>query len=115
MIRRKDEINTQVKPALFDGEGSVIMKRLLNGPEEMNNKGRVFNLLTINPGCSLGHHTHTGETETYYILSGSGVYHDDGVDIDVHPGDVCFCGDGQTHGIKALDEPMELIAMVLYS
>lgn len=115
MVRRKHEINTQVKPALFGGEGSVIMKRLLNGPEEMNNKGRVFNLLTINPGCSLGLHTHTGETETYYILSGSGVYHDDGVDIDVHPGDVCFCNDGQTHGIKALDEPIELVAMVLYS
>jgi mannose-6-phosphate isomerase-like protein (cupin superfamily) len=114
MVRKKDEINKQTKPAPFDGGGEVTMRCLLEGPEEMYQKGRVFNHNTVHPGSAIGIHTHHGESETYYILSGSGIYHDNGKDVEVHPGDVCFCGDGQTHGLRAINEPIDIIALILY-
>ena len=42
----------------------------------------------------LGYHEHHGETETYYILSGNGVYVDNGEEVPAKEGDVFFCKDG---------------------
>ncbi len=41
----------------------------------------MFSQVTIPAGCELGHHEHHGETETYYVLSGKGIYEDNGTEI----------------------------------
>ena len=115
MIRRSNEIESITKPAPFDGVGEITVRSLLNGPEEMENKGRVFGHTTVYPGTTIGLHTHTGDSETYYILSGKGTYNDNGNIIDVQPGDVYYCGDGQAHSITATDEAIEMIALILYT
>ena len=83
--------------------------------EEMENKGRVFGHTTVYPGSKIGLHTHKGDAETYYILSGHGKYNDNGTIVDVQPGDVYYCGDGECHSIEAIDEPIEMIALILYT
>ena len=52
------------------------------------------------PGCSLGYHEHHGETETYPIIAGEGVYSDNGAERAIHAGDTFFCDDGGGHGIR---------------
>ena len=114
MIRLKSDINGIRKPAPFSGTGEITVRSLLEGEEEMYGKGRVFAHTTVYPGSAIGFHRHAGESETYYILSGYGSYHDNGTVVDVHPGDVCFCGDGQGHSIEAAEGPIEMIALILY-
>lgn len=43
----------------------------------------------------IGYHVHDGESETYYILSGRGIFNDNGTVVEVGPGDVTFTGDGE--------------------
>mgnify|MGYP002241242317 CR=1 FL=1 len=74
------------------------------------------NLFTGNDssGCELGYHEHHGETETYYVLSGSATYIDNDKEYEIKAGDVTFCKDGDGHGIKNHGtEPIIFIALVL--
>ena len=42
-------------------------------------------------------------------------YNDNGVMVDIGPGDVTYCAPGEGHGIAcAGDEPVEMIALILY-
>ena len=115
MIRRATERNIERKPSPFDGPGEITIRSLLNGPEELSRKGRVFAHTTVHPGGGIGYHVHKGESETYYILSGHGLFSDNGVQSEVGPGDVTYTGDGQGHALTAVgDEPIEMIALILY-
>lgn len=114
MIRRKSSIHATTKPAPFAGVGEITVRELLEGPPELYEKGRVFAHTTVYPGSAIGFHKHNNESETYYILSGAGKYNDNGNIVDVQPGDVYFCGDGEGHGIEATTEPIEMIALILY-
>jgi mannose-6-phosphate isomerase-like protein (cupin superfamily) len=115
MIRNSDDklIKTVERP--FNGDGSITVRSILNSPEEMYNKGRVFAHTTLQPGCSIGFHVHNGESETYYILRGKGEFNDNGVMKPVTSGDVTYTPSEQGHGLKNIgDEPLELIALILY-
>lgn len=115
MIRRNQEKQSIRKPAPFNGTGEITVRSLLNGPEEMSQKGRVFGHTTVYPGAEIGYHAHTGDSETYYILSGNGLYNDNGTVTEIHAGDVTYCAPGEGHGLKCLgDEPVEMIALILY-
>lgn len=115
MVRKSDEKITQRKPAPFDGVGEIMVRSLLNGPEELYEKGRVFAHTTVYPGSAIGYHVHTDESETYYILSGTGKFNDNGLEKRVSAGDVTFTGAGEGHGLEAIgDQPVELIALILY-
>ncbi len=115
MLRKSEDKNTVRKPAPFQGTGEITVRDLLNGPEEMSGKGRVFAHTTVHPGSAIGYHVHQGDSETYYILSGTGRYSDNGTEVMVHAGDVTYTAPGKGHGIEAVgEEPLELIALILY-
>ena len=80
------------------GKGHVLIERLL-GEKELDGKCGLYARVTLEEGCTLGYHEHHGETETYYILSGEGVYDDNGTRYPVKAGDVTFCPDGSGHGL----------------
>jgi mannose-6-phosphate isomerase-like protein (cupin superfamily) len=115
MIRRSDDKVVDVREHPFGGEGSITVRNLLNDEEEMYKKGRTFAHTTLQPGCSIGFHIHSGESETYYIYSGIGEFNDNGILTTVKAGDVTFTHAEQGHGIKNIgDEPLEMIALILY-
>ena len=115
MIRKREDRLVETKPSPFKGTGEITVRSLLNTPAELYDKGRVFAHTTVYPGSSIGYHIHTNESETYYILKGTAEYNDNGTIITLYPGDVAFTGSGEGHGIKALgDEPVEMIALILY-
>lgn len=115
MVRKKEDIYSEKKPSPFGGKGDITVRNLLNGPEELYDKGRVFAHTTVYPGAGLGYHIHTNESETYYILSGKGLFNDNGTMVPVSAGDVTFTGAGEGHSIEAAgEEPVEMIALILY-
>ena len=95
------------------GNGHVIIKELLDA-EQLNGKCGLYAQVTLEPGCSLGYHEHHGETETYYLTKGAGIYNDNGKEYPVEVGDVTFCADGNGHGIKnAGEEDLVFVALIL--
>lgn len=81
---------------------------------QMDVKVGLFADVTIEAGGHLDYHEHHGETETYYILEGCGVYNDNGREYEVKAGDVTFCEDGCGHGIVCKgDEPVRFMALII--
>ncbi len=116
MIRRQKEqeiVNIE-KPQ--NGAGVLTMKKILNGTDELDNKGRAFNHCFLEPGSGLGYHQHIGTTETMYILNGQAEYIDENQNKTIlNPGDVTFTDNGQSHSIYTIgDKPLEFIALVLF-
>lgn len=115
MIKKAENLAFVKKPAPFQGVGTISCKEFSKIPEELYGKGRFFGHTIIDAGSEIGYHVHENESETYYILSGRGIFNDNGTLLEVGPGDVTFTGDGEGHGLRAGNEgPVELIALILY-
>lgn len=84
---------------LNGGAGFVVIESLISEEQKEEHCG-LFAHVTIKAECELGYHEHHGETETYYILNGKGIYNDNGKEVAVEAGDVLFCEDGEGHGLK---------------
>ena len=103
-----------VKVEHVHGGAGYILKEGLIHAEQLGEHCKMFSKVTLPAGCELGHHEHHGETETYYILSGKGIYEDNGTEIPAEAGDVFFCKDGDGHGIKNTgDEEVVFVALIL--
>lgn len=95
------------------GKGLARVK-VLAKPEQMYHSARLFNHITLGPGCSIGYHAHDHETEFYYILSGEAVFNDNGTEVVLHAGDITETGHGQSHGMEnRSDAPVDLIALIV--
>ena len=81
------ELRVERKENMAGGKGHVIIKHILED-KELNGKCKMYAEVTLEPGCSLGYHEHHNESETYYILSGKGIYSDNGTLRMVSAGDV---------------------------
>ena len=97
-----------------NGGAGFIMKEALLSTEELGNHCKMFSKVTLKPNCELGHHEHHGETETYYILSGKGMYDDNGKAVSIEAGDVVYCKNGDGHGVKNTGgEDLVFVALIL--
>lgn len=95
------------------GEGHVIIRHLLD-EKQLNGKCGLYAEVTLEPGCSLGFHEHHGESETYYILSGKGIYSDNGKLRIVQAGDVTFTPDGEGHALTNTEkENLVFMALII--
>ena len=115
MIRKADECRIEYKEHMRDGDGTVQLTHFITGPEELEDKGRLFAKITLNPGCSIGYHVHEKDAELFYILTGTAEYNDNGEMRTVSAGDVTVCPAGTGHGIaNRTDEVVELVAVIVY-
>ncbi len=95
--------------------GTGILKReALITPEQWGQHCGLFAEVTLVPGAVLGYHEHHGETETYYITKGNGIYNENGKFLEVKAGDVTFCEDGKGHGMENTgSSELTFIALIL--
>lgn len=95
------------------GEVKMFLHNLADFPGR-NPKVRMFSIAKLKPGEEVEFHIHTGEFESYYIISGKGLYQDNDEFVEVEPGTVTFTPSGQGHGIKNIgDEILEFVALVI--
>ena len=114
MVKRKSSYETKINENMRGGEGLVKIESLLS-PDELNNKGRLFAKITLEPGTSIGSHVHEGEMESYHIISGQAEYDDNGETITLYPGDTTHTPVGGAHAIKnSGNETLEFIALILF-
>lgn len=96
------------------GEGKALVRTVVEA-DKLNDKGRMFNHIWLEPGSSISYHQHVGETEWYYIIKGHGLFHDNGKDVEVFDGDITATVDQEYHSLKNIgDDVLELIALILY-
>ena len=115
MIRKKEDCKTEYREHMRDGDGTVEITNFIESPEELCKKGRMFSRVTLKSGCSIGYHVHEGDSELFYILSGSAEYNDNGEIRIVSAGDVTICPPGTGHGIaNKSEETVEFIAVIVY-
>jgi mannose-6-phosphate isomerase-like protein (cupin superfamily) len=105
-------MKTEVKEKMRGGEGNAVITHLVNCENEKNI--RLLAELALQPGCSIGNHSHENETEYFIILSGGGTVNDNGVTAQVKAGDVIITGNGASHGISNTgDVPLVLHAVIV--
>ena len=116
MIRKANECEIQYREHMRDGDGTVELTHFIASPEEINQKGRLFSKITLQPGTSIGYHLHENDAELFYILCGVGEYNDNGELKTVRPGDIAICPTRTGHAIANKgDEVLELVALIVYA
>jgi mannose-6-phosphate isomerase-like protein (cupin superfamily) len=113
MVYKKGTTHQETRVAMREGPGEVKIREL-TGPEGRPVKCRLFNEMVLETSCGIGLHPHAGETEFYYILSGTGVVDDDGTELMVEAGDCMSTGKGAKHSIvNNGQEPLVMVACVI--
>ena len=97
MVIHRNEMKTEVKEKLRGGEGSAAVVHLADCETEKNI--RMLAEMTLQPGASIGRHSHDNETEYYVILAGNGTVNDNGTEVPVQTGDATITGSGAFHSI----------------
>ena len=112
MYKKIEELKTQTK---YNGNGTEKMfKTNLADFEGFNPKARLYSLIHLKPGEEVEYHEHTGESETFFFLSGKGIYNDNGKNVDIVSGMVTLTPSGQGHSIKNTgDEMLVFIALIV--
>lgn len=112
MIKNKQQISVSTERN-NNGEIKLYLYDLADFPKK-NSKLETFAHAVLKKGEEVEFHIHEGESESYYILSGNGVYNDNGTAVDVTKGTVTFTPSGCGHGIKNIsDENLEFIALII--
>ncbi|WP_071141978.1 cupin domain-containing protein [Acidaminococcus timonensis] len=104
---------TREKQVVKNPKTGTIEKEILLDPKYFNGTNDLFARITLHPGCAVPVHQHLGNNETYYLLKGEGEYTDEDKTLMVKAGDVTFCADGGTHGLKNTGrEDLVFIALI---
>ena len=93
-------------PGFKGGEGELAARMYQDGNEKIM-------LGHLEPGASIGMHTHETNSETLYVLQGSGrVLYDDGEE-SLSAGQCHYCPKGHRHSlINSGTEPLEFFAVI---
>ena len=112
MIKRKDEIKV-----ITEDNAKREIKMYLHDLKDfdgLSEKVGMYAHAKLLPGEEVEFHIHTDEVEIYYVISGKGLYDDNGAKVEVCAGTVTFTPDGSGHGIKNIGEEMlEFMALVV--
>ncbi len=112
MLRRKEEL-VDTTESNANGEVKLFLSNLADF-DVKNPKFRTFALAKLKPGEEVEFHIHENECEFYYIISGEGLYNDNGKEYNIAPGTVAFTPSGSGHGIKNTgSEMLEFIALII--
>ena len=112
MIRFKKDRPVKRVEGIRGGNGTAQIEKLLL-PEETDGHLSLFNLITLQPGASIGVHTHTADGEAYLVTEGTLTFIENGVATELHPGDITYTHHGDTHSMEnRSDKPGVMLAVV---
>ena len=101
-IPLKDEV-------IHEGEG-LCRHAMVFGDSDIQAPVRFINYTVLPPKASFGIHRHGNDNEFYVVLSGEGVYYQDGEEQCVSTGDIMMNSPHGAHGIRNTgDTDMALI------
>lgn len=113
MITRHGEMQPEVREGMRGGKGVVKLEHWFK-PEAFGAKVRLCTRMTLEPGSSIGSHTHETEDEIYLVLSGCGKIQENGEWVPIGPGDAILTGKGGTHGVENTGtEPLVIAAVII--
>ena len=106
MLIEFDKMEEQVIPHFLGGEGSLRAKM------RVDELGKILHGV-LEPGSTIGLHTHDTSSETIYILAGTGKVLYDGGYEPLSAGSCHYCPKGHTHSlINDSDANLEFFAVV---
>ncbi|MBQ3226362.1 MAG: cupin domain-containing protein [Clostridia bacterium] len=112
MIYMPEEM--QVETRQPDSFGGKLFLCHMMPKEERPANQRLYAVATLEPNTTLHYHMHSGESESYYFLSGKGIYNDNGKEIEIKPGMYTYTPSGTGHGlVNTGTEPIVFIASIV--
>jgi len=115
MYTKAGQHRVEVREKARGGEGQLAFHHFLE-KEQLAPHSRLLCKIVMEPGNSMGLHTHEGEGEFFYFLSGVARIVEDGEEVLLYPGDTMFTPSGSSHSIEvAGGETLEYLALVLSS
>ncbi len=112
MVRRKGTYETEVRQNMRGGKGAVRIEHFWK-KGDLQARTRLCARLTLDPGVSIGPHSHDQEEEVYIVLRGRGRIPEASGTVEVGPGDSVLTGNGASHAVENIgDEPLEMIAVI---
>lgn len=113
MVIKHSQMQTEKRENMRGGSGAVYLQGLVPA-DSLPDKCRLFSVVTLEKGCSIGSHTHEQETEVYYVLEGEAIYDDNGTTKAMSVGDCSICVSGEAHAIANEKEtPLRFIAAII--
>ena len=113
MIHRKQDQTVEKRYNVRGGAGSPEFRELFS-KAEAGGRADLLAVITLQPGESIGLHSHDTNAELYYILSGEVTVTEEDKIYKLLPGDAAFCGDGHIHGMaNDTQEPVSVLAVII--
>lgn len=83
MYKKIEQLKTQIK---YNNEGKEkMLKTNLADFDAWDPRIRLYSLVQVKPGEQVDYHMHSGESETFFFLSGKGIYNDNGNKVILNP------------------------------
>ena len=97
MITHSEEQSHSIREFMRGGKKYVEHTML---SAQLPERVRIFNILTLIPGASIGYHVHEEETELFYFIEGNGRVQDDDKFYDISAGDSMATFSGHGHAVE---------------
>ncbi len=102
MFLLRADSQTEVKGGSHDGAGRIARTRLLGEYERAAPGFKFVHDNVLEPGTTVGRHTHEGDEELWLVLAGRVSVTENGKTAELGPGDACLARDGDTHELAVL-------------
>ena len=114
MIHKASECKSEIREAMRGGDKSVKITHFFDETNELQSPTRLCAQLELEPGASIGFHTHDNEEEMFVVLSGRALVDDNGTEVEVAAGDTILTGNGAGHAVKSLGpDTLKMLAVIV--
>ena len=102
MITNVNEVIPEIAESVRGGNGSVSAHKLLD--LFPGSAIKSVGIVRLEPGASVGDHSHQDEEDFYYCIAGTGVVVDNGMEHPFTPGTLQITRSGESQAIRNTGE-----------
>ncbi|MGB0416995.1 MAG: cupin domain-containing protein [Coraliomargarita sp.] len=102
MIINVNDVVPEVAESVRGGNGTVTAHKLID--LFPGSAIKSVGIVRLEPGASVGDHSHHGDEDFYFCISGTGVVVDNGSEMPFTPGTLQITRDGETQAIRNTGE-----------